>query len=151
MAQRPSFDMSKMSLADKILLGAGLLYVIDSFLPWQRACAGLGGVDFCVSRSLWAGVGIIAALAAIALVVVVGASVVASASMPALPPLAVPALAGAVLVFTILKIIIDNEALGFAAWIGLVLSLAIAYGGWLKMQATRATATGYTPPAPPAV
>ena len=42
MSQSGGFDMSKMSTAHKILLGAGILYIIDVFLPWQRVCFDLG-------------------------------------------------------------------------------------------------------------
>lgn len=33
MSQAGGFDLSKMSTASKILLGAGILYLIDLFLP----------------------------------------------------------------------------------------------------------------------
>ncbi len=36
MSQSGGFDMSKMSTASKILFGAGVLYIIDLFLPWQE-------------------------------------------------------------------------------------------------------------------
>ena len=36
MAQRPSFDMTKLSTADKILAGGSLLLFIDTFLSWQK-------------------------------------------------------------------------------------------------------------------
>ena len=43
--EKPSgFDMSKMSMAGKIIAGAGILLLIDSFLKWQKVCFDFGGV-----------------------------------------------------------------------------------------------------------
>src|SRR6185503_1051618 len=61
MAQRPSFDVKKLTTADKILLGGALLLFIDSFLQWQRVCAPkevtaiLG--NLCVGATAWGGNG----------------------------------------------------------------------------------------------
>ena len=57
------FDMSKMSTAEKLLAGGSILLLIDSFLPWQSACASdilgdlgaLGEFDTCGSVSMWGG------------------------------------------------------------------------------------------------
>ena len=37
------FDMSKMSTAEKLMAGGSILLLLDSFLPWQKFCADLGG------------------------------------------------------------------------------------------------------------
>ena len=64
MSQSGGFDMSKMSTAHKILLGAGVLYIIDVFLPWQRVCVDLGldlpGASGCASASGASGIGVAA-------------------------------------------------------------------------------------------
>ena len=67
MSQTSGFDMSKMSTASKILLGAGILYLIDLFLAWQRACIEIAGVGGCVSRSGATGIGVLNLLLVIAL------------------------------------------------------------------------------------
>lgn len=151
MGQRPGFDMSKMSTASKILLGGSLLYIIDSFLPWQRACVEGGGIvtDFCVSVNLWDGVGFIAALLAIlilAMEVLTVANVQVNIGDARTRALTEAGLAAGVLVFTILKVIIDNEALAIWAWIGLVLALAIAYGGYMRYNESKVATP---PPAAP--
>jgi 4-amino-4-deoxy-L-arabinose transferase-like glycosyltransferase len=147
MAQRPTFDTSKLGTADGILLIAGGLYFIDSFLPWNRLCIKFATVSACGSANLWHGVGIIAALLAIALVVVAAIALFTPSTM-AIPPLVVPVLAAGILLFSILKILIDNDFLSYGAWIGLVLSVVIAYGGYMKYRAAPETASA--PPAPPA-
>lgn len=134
MSQARGFDISKMSTASKILLGAGVLYLIDVFLPWQRVCADAGPLgDICASASGLEGIGIINLLLAIALIVWEGMAI-AGVDIKAPRALISAGLALGILVFTILKIIVDSESLYLFAWIGLVLALVIAYGGWMRWQ-----------------
>src|SRR5207244_9698105 len=70
MGQRPSFNLSRMSTASRILLIGSLLYFIDLFLAWQHACVGLAALgNFCVSQSGWHGIGIINGILAILILV----------------------------------------------------------------------------------
>jgi len=150
MSQTGGFDMSKMSTASKILLGAGILYLIDLFLPWQRACAGAPGIgNFCVSRSGVGGIGVLNLLLVIALIAwevmaIMGVNVSAPKALIS------AGLAAAILLFTIIKIAVDSEALYLFAWIGLLLALAIGYGGWMRWQEHQAGA-GMTSPPPGSV
>ena len=63
MEKSGGFDMSKMSIASKIIMGAGILLLIDSFLSWQKVCASdilgdIAGVgDICASANAWGGSG----------------------------------------------------------------------------------------------
>ena len=61
------------------------------------------------------------------------------------------ALAAGILIFTIIKFLADNEARSWPAWVGLLLALAIAVGGWMKWKETPEP-VAYTPsaPSPPA-
>lgn len=151
MSQSSGFDMSKMSTADKILLGAGILYIIDVFLPWQRVCIDLGldlpGASGCASSSGASGIGVLNLLLAIALVAWEGMAL-ANVDINAPRALISAALAGAIVVFTILKIIVDSEALYIFAWIGLVLALVIGYGGWMRWQEHQASSGTAPPPMP---
>jgi hypothetical protein len=148
MAQQGGFDMSKLSTPTKILLGGGILYLIDLFLPWQRICF----AGFCGSASGIDGIGVLNLLLALALVVWEGLAF-SSVQIQAPRALISAALAGAILLFTLLKILIDNEAIYIFAWIGLVLALVILYGGWVRWQEHQAGVTagggGLTPPPPP--
>ncbi len=57
-------------------------------------------------------------------------------------------LAAAIVVFTILKILIDNDFLYIFAWIGLILAAVIGYGGYMRWQEHQAGG-GASPPAMP--
>jgi hypothetical protein len=144
MAQRPSFDMTKLTTADRILLGAAVLFVIASFLPWQRVCVGEGAFRFCVSFSAWNGTaswaGVLAGLLAIALLLAGGLSLAGVAMPPTMPaPTVMSWLAFGTALFAALKfLLVIGEGVFFFAFIGLILAVAIAYGGWMKMQETRA-------------
>src|SRR5439155_3918187 len=73
MAQRPTFDMSKLTTADRILLGAGALFFIDTFLRWQKFfCIKSVFISGCATASAWNGnggfAGVLAALFSLALI-----------------------------------------------------------------------------------
>jgi hypothetical protein len=134
MSQAGGFDLSKMSTASKILLGAGVLYFIDLFLPWNRLCFPTGlGVDACGSASGIDGMGILNLLLVLGLIVWEGMAI-ANVDIKAPRALISAALAGGILLFTILKILVDMEAIYLFAWLGLLLALAIGYGGWMRWQ-----------------
>jgi hypothetical protein len=129
------FDMSKMSTASKILLGAGVLYLIDLLLRWQEVC--IEGIA-CVGRSGASGIGVLNLLLVLALVVwevmwMLGVQIQAPRALIS------AALAAGIVLFTVLKILIDNEAIAIWAWIGLILALAIGYGGWMRWQEAQAS------------
>ncbi len=61
-------------------------------------------------------------------------------------------LAGAIVLFTLLKILVDNDFIAIFAWIGLVLAAVIGYGGWMRFQEHQAgagTGGGGGGPIPP--
>jgi hypothetical protein len=144
MAQRPGFDMSKVSMNDKILLGVTAAFLIDSFLPWQRVCVSVGALGkVCGSASAWGGsaswAGVLAGLASILLLVTQIVPMLGAKVPPALatvPTIAI--LAGATALFGILKFLLTlgNSAYLFG-YIGLILALAIGYYGWLHFRATQ--------------
>ena len=151
MESRPSgFDMSTMSTASKILLGAGILYLIDLFLPWQRACFDALGVSACGSQNGIEGLGILNLLLVIALLAWEGMAI-AGVNINAPRALVSAGIAAGIVLFTILKIIVDSEALYIFAWVGLLLALVIGYGGWMRWQEHQASggATGMTGTPPP--
>jgi hypothetical protein len=146
------FDMNRMSTGDKLLAGGSILLLIFSFFPWQQACAsdlveGIPDVigDVCVSFSMWSGsgsfAGVIAGLLAIALVIVGILSMtgsMASMNMGSLTPDKLTGFLGlGVAAFGLLKFLfaLFNEV-AWAAFVGLVLLVAIAYGAWQKVQSS---------------
>jgi hypothetical protein len=139
------FDMSRMSTAEKLLAGGSILLLIDSFFPWQSLdLGGLGdliGVD--ASFNMWQGsgsiFGVLAGLLAIALVVAGVLSMTGSmANMGTMSADKVVGFLGlGVAGFGLLKFIFAlTESPGWAAFVGLVLLAAIAYGAWQKVQSS---------------
>lgn len=134
MAQSSGFDVSKLSTATKILGGGAILYLIDTFLPWQRACVGAGPLgNFCVSESGMSGIGVINLLLALALIVWEGLAL-AGVDIKAPKGQVSAGLAGGLVVFTLLKVLIDHESLYLFAFVGIILALVIGYGGWMRWQ-----------------
>src|SRR3989442_8147708 len=147
MADRPSFDMARLTTADKIILGGSGLLFVDSFLRWQRQCGTfkLLHVTVCtIKANEWGGSasfgGVLAALLTLALLAWKIADVsgidlrlgVSAANVEAMLVL------GSVL-FTILKFfLVVGYAPTYGAWIGLLLAFTIAYGGATKTKAMNA-------------
>ncbi len=158
MAQRPSFDMTKYSTADKILAGGSLLLLLDSLiLPWQRACVSFPGLtSICASRNAWGGDGGFAGIlmGLFALLLLAGTiAVISGMSLPLTIPTStvLSGLTAGTVLFGIIKflLVVGNHA-GIGAWIGLILILVVAYGGYMKMQEQKVIppSTGFTPPPP---
>jgi hypothetical protein len=149
-------NLADLSTATKVLLGAGVLMFIDLFLSWQKECVDTPIGDVCGSRSGWAGWGVLIGLLVIALIVweaITLAGIASNLNVPVAASLVSAALAAGILLFTIIKVLADNESRSWPMWLGLLLALAIAVGGWLKYKETpdtaMATPTGPPPPAPP--
>ena len=149
MAQRPSFDLTKLSTADKILLGGALLMFIDTLLPWQRACAAI-----CDTANAWVGngsfVGVLLGLFTF-LLLIGEVVIVAGVAMPPNIPVstAMAGLTAGTVLFALIKFLIVIGKFGsYGAWIGLILALVIAYGGYMKMQEAKVVSppgdTGFT-------
>ena len=113
--------LKKLPREAQVVLGCTVLYVIFSFLDWQHASFSNAGINE------WHGVGVIAALLAIALLVWEGARLagVRVALGPITPELGSLGLALLLLLFTVITFLSHNEARHWPAWIGLLLSIAI--------------------------
>lgn len=148
-------QLKALSRSSQLLLGAGLLLFIFLFLDWQQVCVSGGGFSACGSRSGWHGWGIAAGLFVIALLLweLVQVFGVKLPELPLKPVMISAGLAGLVLLFTIIKFFVDNEARHWPAWVGLILAIAIGVGGFLRWSgdAPRELKMSRTPPpAPPA-
>lgn len=137
--------MRGVSTGSKVLLITGLLLFIDLFLPWQRTCVDLGPFGGgCVSVSGFSGLGVLVAILVIGLLVwegllMAGVSINMGTTSPAMISAVV---AGAAALFTIILFLTRLSAIGYGAFIGLILALVLAYGAYMRFNESKIT----TPP-----
>ena len=92
---RSQFNLATMSTASKILLAGGVLYLINLFLPWRRACFGVVGVaNVCGSQN-------------------------------------------------------GLSHIFIFSFVGLILAVVVAYGGWMRWQESKVAPGTLPPPGPP--
>ncbi len=132
---------NELTTGAKLVLGATVAFLIVSFFNWFEADLGgieeVAGVDAGVS--MWNGVGVIAGLLAIVLLVwqaIRLANINLEIGMT--PAMITAALAALLLIFTVIRVIDGYE---FAdrtiwLWLGLLLAVVIAVGAWMNMQAS---------------
>ena len=123
--------LKKLSLNAQLVLLGSILYVIVSFLNWQSVDTALG----TYTRTEWSGVGTVAGLIVLILLaweLARGFDLkIAIGSLS--PSLVSVVLAGALLVFTIIKFLsIDFRAYG--AWLGLLISIGIGVVAFLRAK-----------------
>ena len=118
-----------MSRSSQLLAGAGLLLFIFLFFSWQQVCFG----SICGSRSGWHGWGILVGLLTIGLLLWEAAQIFGvKIELPIKAAMLSAGLAAGVLLFTVIKFLVDNEARHWPAWIGLILAIAVGAGGFLR-------------------
>jgi hypothetical protein len=130
-------DLRTLSTGTKLLLAAGVLLLIDTFLAWQKVSVEVGGVEIAsASRNAWHGFwGVAMGLVLIALLVWVALQV----ANVDLPDLNVPertvtvVLAVLVFVLALLKNLVDDYS-AWPSYVGVVLAAGVAVGGWMRMQ-----------------
>ena len=143
-------DLKGLSTGTKIILGAGLLLLIDTFLAWQKVSAEINGVEIAsATASGWHGfLGVVMGLALIALLAWVALQVANVDLNINLPDRTVTmALAVLVLVFAVLKNLVDDYS-AWASYVGIVLAAVVAFGAWMRMQEPEPAAAGMAPAAP---
>ena len=129
-------NLSTLSRGTQLLVGAGVLLLIDTFLDWQSVDVG----PFSVGENAWSGFwGIIMGLALILLLAWVIARIF-DVKLPAELPegLIVVGLGALVFLFALLKNLIDDYSTIWS-YIGVLLAAAVAYGAWLRYQETGGT------------
>lgn len=148
-------DFSKLTLGSKIVAGAGVLLLIDSFFHWQE-------VDFgpiSAGVTMWHGWGVLIGLTLLAILAweAVQLTETKIAVGPLSPTMVTILLAGLLVLFTLIKVL-SNDYVATWAWVGLVLSIAVGVGAWLNMQEageslgdlkSSVTPSGSSTPAPP--
>jgi len=127
-------DLSKLKLGQKIVLGAGILLIINLFLPWWRVDFGFGSASANAFDAFLAWFGSFLAIAA---AVIIALKVFTSVKVNAGPLKAEHlafALAALGFLFILIELFVDNEFMFVGIWIGLVASAVLAVGAFLAMK-----------------
>jgi hypothetical protein len=147
-------NFSEISNGTKLLLAAGILLLIDTFLAWQKVSAKFGGVELAsASQNAWHGFwGIIMCLALILLLVWVVLQVLnvkMNFELPITDAWLTLGLGVIVFAFALLKNLIDDYS-HWPSYLGVVLAALVAVGAWLRAQelggVTMARTGAETPP-----
>lgn len=125
---------------ERLILIGGVLFFIDSFLPWYGVSGSVAGIDFSANISGWdaqalAVLSILLGLAATVLVVLslLGVDVpIPSKGMVLL------LLCGGAFVFALLRLITETRATKYGLYLAIVLTGIMAYGAWQRHQAESA-------------
>jgi hypothetical protein len=137
-------DLSRLSQGERIVLVAGVLLIIDLlFLPWHSVHIDLGGLagTFGVDTTTrFTGVqapnafyGIVALILTLVMVVQIVLAKLTSVALPDLPiPWAQVHLSAGLTVglMLVIKLLVETNSLAIGAFLGVVLGLAVAFGGY---------------------
>ena len=129
-------QLKGLSLGRKLILGAGVLLVIDTFLAWQSVSIGVPGVAVVsASQNAWHGFwGVLLGLMTIALLLWVGAKAFGVALPASVPDgLATLALGGLIALFALLKALTESYS-AWPSYVGIILGVGVAVGAWLTFQ-----------------
>lgn len=143
---------------DRIILIAGLLFFVSTFLPWYRVRVSVPVVGFgTVSENAWGvgGLGVLAALLGVATFALAVAIVVGAVKHNPSTNLLMLVLAGGTLLFTFLRLVFEpggDEARsvevlsggtfeisrGIGLWAAIVLAVVMTFGALQKFKAQQA-------------
>ena len=126
-------QLKGLPLCRQLILGAGVLLLIDSFLDWQQ----VSFLGHTAGQSAWHGfLGIIMCLALIVLLAWTAAKAF-EVELPVNVPdgLTSLGLSALILLFALLKALTD-DAVHWPAWLGVILAAGIGYGAWLVFQSS---------------
>ncbi len=119
----------------QVMLVGSVLLLIDSFLDWQQVSGTVFGQDVSGGASGWHGIGFIMGILTIVLIawIVVRLAAV-KVDLPVSDAMTGALLGFLILLFTVVKFFVDNEARHWPAWVGLILAIVIAVGAWWAVQ-----------------
>ena len=128
-------DLSKLKNGQKIVLGAGILLLINLFLPWYRVDFGIASASinaFDAGFLAWFG-----SFLAIAAAVIVALKVFANMKINAGPLKAEHlafGLAALGFLFIFLRLVTEFDFAFIGIWLGLIVSAILAFGAFLAMK-----------------
>lgn len=122
----------KLSRELQVILVGGLLYLVFSFLDWQQ----VSGFGITVGINEWHGIGVVAGLVAIALLVweavrLLGVKVPLGTLSEGLVSVGIALLLA---LFTVITFFTHDTARHWPAWIGLVVALVIAAAALVRAR-----------------
>lgn len=125
--------LTRLSRETQAVLAASVLYLIMSFLDWQQVSFSF----ITVGRSEWHGVGVIAGLLVIVLLLWEAARLleVKIELGPLTPGLISIGLALLLLLFTVITFITHDTARHWPAWVGLLLAIVVAGAALVRARA----------------
>ena len=126
-------QLKRLPRGRQLILGAGVLLLIDTFFDWQQ----VGNSFITVGQSAWHGFwGLIMCLALIVLLAWTLARAFGIALPAQLPDgLATLGLAALILLFAIIKALSDSYV-HWPAYVGIILAAGVGYGAWLVFHAS---------------
>jgi hypothetical protein len=124
-------QLQALSLAKKLILGGGVLLLIDSFFDWQQVETPIGDYGQSAWHGFW---GVMLGLLTIVLIVWVVARMF-NVEIPGAVPEALVALvlSALILLFAIIKALTD-DFVDWPAYVGIVLAAVVAYGAFRNFQ-----------------
>jgi hypothetical protein len=151
-----------LSLGKKLVLIAGVVLLVDTFLNWQQVDTVLGSAGQSAWHGFW---GVFIGLMTVALVAWVALRAFGNVQLPeGIPEGLISLVLGAlILLFAVIKVISDSYV-HWPAYLGILLAAIVTYGAWLvfkesgeslpSMSSRPASGGGSTstatPPPPPA-
>ncbi|HUZ16687.1 MAG TPA: hypothetical protein VMU72_11015 [Gaiellaceae bacterium] len=128
--------LSKLSRETQVVLGGGVLLLILSFLDWQQASFSFGTVGGTVGLNEWHGIGFLAALLVIAMLVweVLRLMAVNVSAGTLSPGLVSVGLALLMALFTVIAFLNKGTARHWPAWIALIVALVVAAAAVMRAR-----------------
>jgi hypothetical protein len=150
MAQGSGLDASRLTTADKIVLGGAGIFFVWSLVPtWYRCCSVLGFEVDVATVNGFRGVTVIAALLALVAAAEVVLRKMANVryALPVKPGLLHVGIAILGLVFTVLGLVSKptGSSVSWGLFVGLLLALVWAYGAYMMYAEPEAPAAGPPP------
>jgi hypothetical protein len=170
-----SVDLSKVSKGGQIFAGAGIVYLIASFLPWYSLPSEYESFGIDISYNAWGDIGFLWG-SLWALLFLGGAALLIlpafGVQVPKLPEIAYLIVAGLATLFTVLKLLIgetDPLSSSFGIYLAVIAAAGAAFGAFLMYKesggdlndlkdinkiksqfgGSGASSAGGTPPPPP--
>jgi hypothetical protein len=124
---------------ERLILIAGLLFFIDSFLPWYGVSGSIAGIGFSANAKGWSagGLAVIAILLGLAATLLVLASTVGmQLPVQATGPLLL-GLCGGAFVLVLLRFITETSFTKFGLYLAIVFTAVMTYGAWQRYKAAQ--------------